>query len=548
MKKNPFSILICALGGEGGGVLTQWLVNTARIAHAPVQSTSIPGVAQRTGATTYYLEFLEPGLVQTKEASPIFSLSPLPGQIDLLISSELLETGRQISNGMTTSSQTCIISASSRVLTTTEKIGLTDSRIPEQTLIELIKQFSKSYHILDMALLAKQSGTVISSVMLGCIGGCGLLPFKKENYETAIKEDSKDLSNTQRASLKGFQLGWEAIEQQIKNTQFVEQVVQSLEPKNEVKNHLSNSPTIAPAVLTQFPHETHDIVKLGYSRLVEYQDPAYADLYIDRLTKILNAEEQANLQQTSKESSTEVGAWAITSETARWTALWMAFDDIVRVAELKNKASRFEGIKQDVKAQNTDIVRVFDHFKPGVPELAGLLPSSMAETLLKWEENRVRSGLPALELKIKLNANSIFGALVLKFLSSLKWLRKMGRRYRIEQLSIDMWLNCVLESTRENKSLGFEVAACGRLIKGYGSTNLRAHENLKYILETLNRENLVNSPLSKAEIVSQARQNALKEESGKSLDVFMRGLGAPQRPLKVQPIRWMKKPSKTAQV
>jgi indolepyruvate ferredoxin oxidoreductase beta subunit len=49
---RPITILIAAMGGEGGGVLTSWIVNTARKAGYPVQATSIPGVAQRTGATT----------------------------------------------------------------------------------------------------------------------------------------------------------------------------------------------------------------------------------------------------------------------------------------------------------------------------------------------------------------------------------------------------------------------------------------------------------------------------------------------------------------
>jgi len=57
MEQNrPITLLVCALGGEGGGVLTEWLVDIARHAGYAVQSTSIPGVAQRTGATTYYIE------------------------------------------------------------------------------------------------------------------------------------------------------------------------------------------------------------------------------------------------------------------------------------------------------------------------------------------------------------------------------------------------------------------------------------------------------------------------------------------------------------
>ena len=55
---RPLTMLIAALGGEGGGVLTTWIINAAADAGLPAQSTSIPGVAQRTGATTYYIEVL----------------------------------------------------------------------------------------------------------------------------------------------------------------------------------------------------------------------------------------------------------------------------------------------------------------------------------------------------------------------------------------------------------------------------------------------------------------------------------------------------------
>ena len=55
---RPITILVAALGGEGGGVLTDWLVAVATQSGFAVQSTSIPGVAQRTGATTYYIEIV----------------------------------------------------------------------------------------------------------------------------------------------------------------------------------------------------------------------------------------------------------------------------------------------------------------------------------------------------------------------------------------------------------------------------------------------------------------------------------------------------------
>ena len=49
----------------------------------------------------------------------------------------------------------------------------------------------------------------------------------------------------------------------------------------------------------------------------------------------------------------------------------MAFDDIVRVADLKTRASRFARVRREVKAADDDVVAIVDHFKPGVAELAG---------------------------------------------------------------------------------------------------------------------------------------------------------------------------------
>ena len=113
MNQAPISLLICALGGEGGGVLTEWLVETAHHAGYAAQSTSIPGVAQRTGATTYYIEVFPVPLAQLGGKRPVFSLNPVPGALDAMVSSELLETARQIGNGMSSPDRTLVITSSS---------------------------------------------------------------------------------------------------------------------------------------------------------------------------------------------------------------------------------------------------------------------------------------------------------------------------------------------------------------------------------------------------------------------------------------------------
>jgi indolepyruvate ferredoxin oxidoreductase beta subunit len=90
MSDRPICVLLSALGGQGGGVLTDWLAEAAQLAGYPAQATSIPGVAQRTGATTYYFELFP---ARNPPADPIFSLFPSAGDVDLMVALEASKPG-----------------------------------------------------------------------------------------------------------------------------------------------------------------------------------------------------------------------------------------------------------------------------------------------------------------------------------------------------------------------------------------------------------------------------------------------------------------------
>ena len=122
---RPITMLIAALGGEGGGVLTDWIVRAATMSDFPIQSTSIPGVAQRTGATTYYIEMLPQ---QANGKRPILALTPGVGDIDIAVASELLEAGRTVANGFVTPDRTTMIASTSRFYAMDEKIAMGDGR------------------------------------------------------------------------------------------------------------------------------------------------------------------------------------------------------------------------------------------------------------------------------------------------------------------------------------------------------------------------------------------------------------------------------------
>jgi indolepyruvate ferredoxin oxidoreductase beta subunit len=276
----------------------------------------------------------------------------------------------------------------------------------------------------------------------------------------------------------------------------------------------------------------------GYARMEEYQDHAYAQLYLQRMRRILEAE-----RATDAAGGRE---FAITGETARYLALWMAFDDIVRVADLKCRASRYARVRREVKAGADDLVRVYDHFKPGVPEFAALLPERLARTLMHWDARRRQAGKDAFALPLKIGTHTIFGFLALRVLAGLRGARRRGSRFAREQAMIGRWLDAVEQGTRADWRLGREIALCGRLIKGYGATNERGKENLLHVIDHLAVAGGFATPQACAEAIRAVREAALADDAGKALDQALVKHGALPRPVKAQPVMWVKKPRSTA--
>ena len=201
--QRPITLLIAALGGEGGGVLTNWIVGAAETLGFPVQSTSIPGVAQRTGATTYYIEILP---VADSVRRPVLALAPGVGDIDMMVASELMEAGRAVASGFVTPERTLSIASTSRFYVMNEKIAMGDGRYDSERLAQAIRENSKQHILIDMEAIARRTGAFINSVMLGIIAGSGRLPIPVDAFEAAIRADGKGVDG----NLRGFRAGLEA--------------------------------------------------------------------------------------------------------------------------------------------------------------------------------------------------------------------------------------------------------------------------------------------------------------------------------------------------
>ena len=347
MSARPFTLLIAALGGEGGGVLTDWIVSAAEACDLPVQSTSIPGVAQRTGATTYYIEIYPVPHKELGGRRPVLALSPGVGDVDLVVASELLEAGRAISSGFVTTDRTLLLASTSRVYLTVEKMQMADGRYDSERLIKAAGQNAKEHLLFDMEAAAKQAGAIVNSVMLGAIAGSGRLPIPVEAFEAAIKHDGKAVES----NLRGFRAGLAAARDQLP-------VPLARSPKRPAKPTLADLEAEAAAL----PEAARAFATEGVRRLAAYQNLDYARLYLQRLKPIAEADARAN------------AGGKLLSETARHLAVRMSFEDVIRVAEAKIAPERFRRIEGEIGAEGSALRH------HGIPEARhrGAVPGAAA--------------------------------------------------------------------------------------------------------------------------------------------------------------------------
>src|SRR5689334_17440861 len=191
LPERPITILIAALGGEGGGVMADWLMDAATESNLPAQATSIPGVAQRTGATTYYLEIYPARRSELGGREPVLSLTPSPGNVDVMVASELIEAGRAMTNGYVSPDRTTLIASTHRIYATIEKMQMADGRYEDDKVIAAARELAKTNVLFDMRKLAQESGTIINAVLFGAMAGSGVLPLSRDACQAAIRKGGR---------------------------------------------------------------------------------------------------------------------------------------------------------------------------------------------------------------------------------------------------------------------------------------------------------------------------------------------------------------------
>ncbi|MEJ2626043.1 MAG: indolepyruvate oxidoreductase subunit beta family protein [Pseudolabrys sp.] len=481
-------LAILAVGGQGGGVLTGWIEATARASGYEAQATSVAGVAQRTGATVYYVEMAPAG-----DQPPIFSLMPAAGDVDIMITAEMMEAGRAIMRGFVTPDRTVLITSSHRALAVSEKTVPGDGIASSEEVKAAAEVAARHFICSDFDALAIRNSSVISATLFGALAGSGALPFPREAYEDAIRSGGKGMEASLRAFAAGYDVAAGSGEEPPLSA-----------PPDETSSvagpdRLMRGWQALTERVSKLPSGAVEMAEAGLKKVVQFQDLAYGGDYIDKLEAV---------------ATKDAGDGVLTREAAKYLANAMAYDDIIRVADAKTRAGRRERIATEMRAGETNLMQVTEFLHPRAEELVSLLPAKMGA---RWSANPYRMALVdrLFNRGRRMRTDRFLPFMMLYVLGGMKSWRRRTLRHKQEMAHIEKWLERAVEQAGRDYDLAVEILRCQRLVKGYSDTHARGQSKFARVMAGVD---LLAGRDDAADWTRRLRDAALVDENGKALD------------------------------
>lgn len=501
---TPIKIAILAMGGQGGGVLADWIVDLAEHAGWWAQTTSVPGVAQRTGATIYYVELLPEAQADAAGRAPVLAMMPTPGDVDLVLAAELMEGGRAIQRGLVTPARTTLIASSHRSYAVSEKSAPGNGIADPNRVLDAGRAAAKRFYCLDLQAIADQAGSVISASLFGAVAGSGALPFGREEFEATILRAGVGVE----ASLRAFHTSHDAAAGAPAQPLAIPHAGSQPSTSRPSIPDTAASPRmqrLLDTIRRDFPEPAHTLLLAGVRRAADFQDIAYAQEYLDRLRDILALDEQFGGAKM---------AWALTIAAARQIAVAMTYNDVIRVADLKTRGERTERVRQEVRAEDGQIVLTTEYLHPRLEEVCGTLPAALGRRIA--QSRVVSRALGRIFHNGRfVESGSLHGFLTLYCLAGMRRFRRSTLRHHDEMAGMAQWLAQVEDIVRDDYGLAVEMVSCRRFVKGYSDTLARGTG--KYARLSGAAKRLLGQP-DAATRLRTLREAALADAQGTELD------------------------------
>ena len=532
------SVLLAAIGGQGGNVLIEWLFLAAERDGRRAQALSLPGLSQRGGGTNFYLEIAgltDPTDDPARLEGVTFAQFPFPGRVDVLVGQELVELGRLVQGGYA-SRQTTVVTSSQRIFTIGEKMPAFDGVFSSDKIVEATTALAGSLAVVDTERLAQENGLgdlATNAILLGVLAAVSdALPMGVDRYREAISQFGLAVE----MNLKAFEVGYsyglnfsrdiEAFEaasvedqgldqtatfrltntiplpgpakatdgaadsgttpapkkakRQISLTPITKSSVEKkpLDLARLIETHAEGLPT---SQRKEYLRLTQEIVALWplplQATLIEavYQLADYQDLkYARRYLELVKS-----VFEVEGSGETE---WKLTQTYAKTLAMRMTYEDAVRVAFLKLKPGRLDRIRRDMGVKPGQILQVTDYLKPDAAEIYGIMPNVLVGPMLLL--GRITGiggwlGRQHFTFQQHPKVTSFSGHMTFRFLTLFKPFRLSSHRFRQEWRLIRQYTALVIANARLDYELALLIAESGRLVKGYGDTRRKMIDTIE---------------------------------------------------------------------
>ncbi|WKA29392.1 DUF6537 domain-containing protein [Bradyrhizobium roseum] len=193
-------------------------------------------------------------------------------------------------------------------------------------------------------------------------------------------------------------------------------------------------------------------------RLIDYQGPGYAHLYVTRLRRFIG-----------KQGVDE----AMLFDIAQLMAARMSYEDPIRIAQLK--LFELDG-RPGASAGSVEVKK----FR--IEELIGALPAVIAEYLLDaldwagWSNKRI---------SIRFSTASWLGIRRLRIEAGLKRWRLFSVRYARERVWVERWLHMIDRSLTKQPQAAPAIIHTASMIEGYGDVYRQGMADWNAIIDSL---------------------------------------------------------------
>jgi len=252
---------------------------------------------------------------------------------------------------------------------------------------------------------------------------------------------------------------------------------------------LDEQDTTPPSLPDNLPESVASIVVDGIAVLMDYQGAVYARLYVERLQRFIG---RADVSP------------AMLSEIARLLANRMAYQDAIRIAQLK--LAQF----------NQTGVRSVEHIRLRFDELVDALPAVAAEPVL--EVLRYLGWLHK-QVSIPFSTASLWGIRRLKMEAWLRRWRLFSIRYGEERIWVERWLHMIARCLAKQPQSASAVIQTATMVQGYGDAYRQGLADWHAIIDALAKPTFDGTlPLSDlAGAIVEARAAAMPDPRQASL-------------------------------